>query len=147
MALTYTDFQTYPTDIADINSQYNAKIAAVEAFVVEDMAANGVTVSSAILKYFVFWYLCQSQVTTITAKTGENLPISKNSIPDVSMQVQNWNTGVEKLRALCGITDEEIEASKNSYYGYYPENEIIETLLSSSDVTINENYLSKRSML
>jgi hypothetical protein len=102
MALTYTDFQTYPTDIAGIDSTYNAKIAAIEAFIVEDMQYDGDAVDvGAILKYFAYWYLCHDQISTVTAKTGENIQIQKSSIPSFIKQVQAWDLGVEKLTDIC----------------------------------------------
>jgi hypothetical protein len=142
MALTYTSFQTYPTEIAGITSEYNSKIAAVESFVVEDMAAVGVTVDSAILKYFVYWYFCQQAVTNVTAKAGETLTISKTSIPAIDMQIQNWNTGVDKLRVACGITSEILK----SYYRLTLA-ERMHSFLESAGITINEKYISKISWL
>jgi len=142
MALTYTTFQTYPLEIAGITSEYNAKITAIENFVIEDLAYSGDAADvSAILKYFVFWFFCQSQVTTITAKTGETIQIQKTSIPALDMQIQNWNTGVDKLRTVFEITDEILDSMTGMTY------EKIHSLVEATGKTVNEKYLSKRSIL
>ena len=147
MALSYLTYQTYPLQITGITSEYNSKITAIETFVKSDMAAIGVTVTDAILSYFVYWFFCQDATTTVTPESGENSQVKEFSTPEIFKQVQAWNIGVDKLRVLCGITEEEIETTKSSYYGYYPESEIIESILSGTAITINEKYLSKRSLL
>jgi len=146
MALNYNTFQVYPLEIEGITSEYNTKITAVENFVKSDMAATGVTVTDAILSYFVFWFLCQDAAITVTIKTGETAPIAKTVYPSFDKQIQNWNIGVDKLRLLCGITEDEIENLMMTMYGY-ARKEAIEMLLSGDGITINSKYLSKRSLL
>jgi hypothetical protein len=119
MALNYLTFQTYPLQITGITSEYNSKITAIENFVKSDMAAVGVTVTDAILSYFVFWFFCQDTQTSVFAETGENSQVKEFSTPEIFKQVQAWNIGVEKLR----------------------------TVLEATGKTVNEKYLSKRSLL
>lgn len=148
MALSYLTFQTYPLQIVGITSEYNAKITAIETFVKSDMAAVGVTVTDAILSYFVFWFFCQDATTTVAVETGENSQVKEFSTPEVFKQVQAWNIGVDKLRALCGITDEEIETRIGySSNAYFPESEAIKAIILGTSITINQKYLSKRSLL
>jgi hypothetical protein len=147
MALTYSNFNAYPLQIVGINSDYNPKITAVENFVKSDMGAVGVNVTDAILSCFVFWFFCQDKTTTVTPENGEMSQVAEFSQPEIFKQIQAWNYGVDQLRVLCGITKEEIETIKNSYLGYYPEFEIIDSILSSGSITINTKYLSKRSAL
>lgn len=147
MALTYTNFTAYPTEIEGIDADYNATITAIETFVKNDMAAVGVTVSDAILVYFVFWFFCQDASGSVAAKTGETSPIMKNAYPDFVKQVRAWNTGVEKLRVLCGITPEMIKEVRNSFNGYFCETDIIDFLVTDLGISINQTYLSKRSAI
>jgi len=147
MALNYTSFQSFPLQIVGINSDYNAKITAIETFIKSDMAAVGVVVTDAILSYFVFWFFCQDDTSTVVVEAGENTQVKEFSEPAMTKQIQAWNIGVEKLRTLCGITQEAIDDIVNSNYGYYPEKKAIETILSGTTITINQKYLSKRSLL
>lgn len=144
MALNYNTFQVYPFEIDGITSEYNSKITAVETFVKSDMAATGVTVTDAILSYFVYWFLLQDASITVTIKTGETASISKTSYPSFEKQIQNWNIGVDKLRVLCGITD---EALLSYEYGMTRDYVRIHEIITAAGITINEKYLSKRSLL
>ncbi len=141
MALNYNTFQVYPLEIEGITSEYNSKITAVENFVKSDMAASGVVVTDAILSYFVYWFLLQDASITVTIKTGETVGIAKTSYPSFEKQIQNWNIGVDKLRALCEITEESISLAAGTL------SEKIHALVLASGNVINENYLSKRSLL
>jgi hypothetical protein len=147
MALNYLTFQTYPLDIAGIDSQYNAKITAIETFVKSDMGAVGVTVTDAILSYFVYWFLCQDKVTDLTVQGGETMPILKDSQPEIIKQVRAWNLGVDKLRSICGVTDEIVNERWIQPYTGLSLNEFFKSILDSASITINQNYLSKRSLL
>jgi hypothetical protein len=120
MVLTYSSFQTFPLQIVGITSDYNAKIQAIENFVIADLAYSGEASDiSAILPYFVFWFFCQDTQTTVFVETGENSQVKEFSTPEIFKQVQAWNIGVDKLR----------------------------TVLEATGKTINEKYLSKRSLL
>lgn len=120
MALTHTSFLSFPLQVVGITSDYNAKIQAIENFIISDMAYSGdASDLTAILPYFVFWYFCQDAATTVTPESGENSQVKEFSTPEIVKQVKNWNTGAEKLRAL---------------------------VLASGE-TINENDLSKRSLI
>lgn len=143
MATTYTAFTTYPLEITGITSDYNSKIAAIEAFVLSDMEYSGeASELTAILPYFIYWFFLQDKVTDATAQGGENMPILKDSQPDILKQIQNWNTGVKMLRAIFGITDEKLNALTGMTMG-----EKIHAFVLGSGKTINEKYLSKRSIL
>jgi len=143
MALNYTSFQSFPLQVIGITSDYNAKITAIENFVKSDMAPVGVTVTDAILSYFVFWFFCQDATTTVAVETGENSQVKEFSTPEIFKQVQAWNIGVDKLRVLCGITDDNIIWLGNSM----TTAEKIHHLVLAAGITINEKYLSKRSLL
>lgn len=143
MATTYTTFETYPLEIAGITSQYNSRIKAIEDFIIDDMALTGTDVEIAtILPYFIFWYFCQNEVTTVTAKTGETFQIQKTSIPDVSRQVQNWDIGVDKLRSALGITPDVLRS-----YHSLTLAERIHSFIENAGITMNEKYLLKISWL
>jgi hypothetical protein len=143
MALSYLTYQTYPLQITGITSEYNSKITAIETFVKSDMAAVGVTVTDAILSYFVYWFFCQDATTTVTPESGENSQVEEFSTPEIFKQVQAWNIGVDQLRVLCGITDDNIIWLGNSMI----LSQKIHHLVSAAGITINEKYLSKRSLL
>ena len=143
MATTYTVFETYPLEITGITSEHNPRIAAIETFVKEDMDYSGDESDlTAILPYFIYWFFLQDKVTDATAQGGENLPTLNDSQPDVSKQISNWNIGVKKLRALFGITDTALDALTCMTI-----REKIHALVLQSGKSINENYLSKRSIL
>lgn len=120
MALTFTGFKSFPLQIVGITEDYNAKINEIETFVVSDLAYSGeVGEVNAVLPYFVFWFFCQDAQTTVVVETGENAQVQEFSYPEIFKQVQNWNIGVEKLQAIC----------------------------DEKGTTVNEKYLSKRSLL
>ena len=146
MALNYLTFQTYPLQITGITSEYNSKITAIENFVKSDMAAVGVTVTDAILSYFVFWFFCQDTQTTVFVETGENSQTKEFSTPETIKQVNAWNIGVEKLRVVCGITEAILTERMTGLYSCL-EKSIIETILYENLISINTKYLSKRSLL
>ena len=156
MALTHADFMSFPLQIAGINDSqivtvndeettvylYDEKIGQIEDFVVEDLAYSGEASDvSDILPYFVFWYFCQDCQTTVFAETGENSQVKEFSTPEILKQVWAWNMGVKKLRDVLGITEEALSFA----CGTLSEN--IHSLVLSSGKTINENYLSMRSLL
>lgn len=145
MALTYSSFQTFPLQIVGVTSDYNAKITAIENFVTADLAYSGDAGDlTAILPYFVFWFFCQDTQTTVFVETGENSQVKEFSTPEILKQVQNWNIGVDKLRTLFGITDEIL----NSFnHGPIRECAKIHEIVLASGKTVNEKYLSKRSLL
>ena len=121
MALTFNNFKTYPIEIIGITADYNARITAIETFVLSDLEYSGEASDlNAILPYFVFWYFCQDRTTVVTAQTGENSQVQKEfSTPEIFKQVQAWNLGVKKLQ----------------------------TLIDANEETVNVYYLSKRSLL
>jgi len=142
MAITNATFKMFPLEIEGITSEWDTQITAIKNFVVSDMAAVGVTVSDTILSYFVYWFLCQEAATTVTAKTGETAPISKTTYPDFSKQIRTWNLGATILRTEFGITqailDNRIETS---------DTEKIKSILLGSDLSVNQKYLSKISLI
>jgi hypothetical protein len=142
MAITYLTFKTFPLEIEGITSEWDTQITAIKNFVVSDMAAVGVTVSDAILSYFVYWFLCQEASTTVTAETGETAPISKTTYPDFTKQIRAWNLGAISLRTAFGITqtilDNRIEIN---------DTEKIKAILLGSELSVNQKYLSKISLL
>lgn len=145
MATTYTEFETYPLEITGITSEHNPRIAAIEAFVKDDMDYSGDESDlTAILPYFIYWFFLQDKVTDVTAQGGENLPIPKDWQTYILKQLQNWNTGVKKLQALFGINQNTL-----SYYdrSLMTMGEKIHALVLESGKSINEKYLSKRSIL
>jgi hypothetical protein len=120
MALTFNDFETYPIEIIGITAYYNARIAAIETFVLSDLEYSGESSDlSTILPYFVFWYFCQDATTTVFVETGENSQVKEFTQPEIFKQVQAWNLGVKRLQ----------------------------TLIDANEETVNEYYLSKRSLL
>lgn len=137
-------FKSYPLQIVGISSDYDSLISEVEAFVVADMAYTGEANFESILPFFVFWALCQNAVTTIFAETGENTQIKEFSEPAMTKQIVNWNTGVSMLRAALGITDTAI--SDLDYSGMTLK-ERLQYLIDQAGISINLNYLSKRSIL
>ena len=150
--MTYEDFLYFPLQIVGIDLSntvgevttyvYNSKIEKINEFVVSEMAYSGDEDIDSILPYFVFWFFCQDAATTVFAETGENSQIKEFSVPSMDKQVSNWNIGVDKLRAVCGITDtlinEQIQGTLK---------EKIQSILDDNDISINTNYLSKRSVL
>lgn len=148
MATTYQSFLTYPLEITGITSEHNPRIAAIEEFILSDMEYSGEDSElTAILPYFIFWFFLQDKVTDATTQGGENLPILKDSQPDVLKQIANWNTGVKKLRDHLGITQAAIDVLRRSRLFRMTESEYVKTLASNLNISINENYLSKRSIL
>lgn len=142
MALTYNDFTSYPLQIVGITSAYNAKITAIENFVTSDLAYSGEASDiSAILPYFVFWFFCNDTTTTVFVETGENSQTKEFSTPETIKQVNAWNIGVDKLRTVLEITDDTIELASGTMA------EKIHSLVLATGKTINEKYLSKRSLL
>ena len=142
MVLTYSSFQTFPLQIVGITSDYNAKIQAIENFVIADLAYSGEASDiSAILPYFVFWFFCNDTTTTVFVETGENSQTKEFSTPETIKQVTAWNIGVEKLRTVFEITDDAIELASGTM------TEKIHSLVLATGKTINEKYLSKRSLL
>ena len=118
--MNYTTFKEYPLQIIGITSEYNPKIAAIENFVIADMAYSGdIEDLSEILPYFVFWCFCKDAQTTVFVETGENAQVKEFSHPEIFKQIQAWNIGVIKLSAL----------------------------ISSTGETVNEKYLSKISLI
>jgi hypothetical protein len=160
MALTYSNFNSFPLQIVGINSDYNSKITAIENFVKSDMAITGATVSDAVLAYFVFWFFCQESASSVWAETGENSQVTEFSEPSMLKQIQAWNLGVDQLRVICGITEEEIRNLSLRYifnvpsFSYFYEKtqvvfayEKMKFILDEKKISINMNYLSKRSFL
>jgi hypothetical protein len=142
MALTYLSFQSFPLQIVGISSDYNAKITAIENFVISDLAYSGDAEDlTAVLPYFVFWFFCQDAQTTVFSETGENSQVKEFSNPETYKQERAWNIGVEKLRTLFGITDEALSMAAGTMA------EKIHALVLGSGKTVNEKYLSKRSLL
>lgn len=140
--MNYTTFQSYPLQIVGITSDYNAKITAIENFVIADLAYSGTAGDvTEILPYFVFWFFCQDAQMTVFVETGENSQVKEFSTPEILKQVQMWNIGVEKLRTLFGITDEALSLAAGTMA------EKIHALVLASGETVNEKYLSKRSLL
>lgn len=140
--MTYTTFQQYPLQIVGITSDYNAKITAIENFVIADLAYSGDAGDVvSILPYFVFWFFCQDAQTTVFVETGENSQVKEFSTPEILKQVQMWNVGADKLRTLLGVTDEALSLAAGTTA------EKIHTLVLASSKTVNEKYLSKRSLL
>jgi hypothetical protein len=140
--MNYTTFQAYPLQIVGITSDYNAKITAIENFIIADLAYSGTAGDvTEILPYFVFWFFCQDAQTTVFTETGENSQVKEFSTPEILKQVQMWNLGVEKLRTLFGITDEALSLTAGTMA------EKIHALVLGSGKTVNEKYLSKRSLL
>lgn len=152
MALTYADFLEYPLQIAGIDASetvgetttyfYSEKITEIETFVVEDMAYNGSVSLSAILPYFVYWFICRDWKSNVMVEAGESEQLKEFTVPSIMKQVRNWNIGVDKLRAALGITDELIDEQNQTFVS-----QAIHNILESNDISINENYLSKRSLL
>ena len=102
MALTYTAFQKFPLQIVGIDADYNAKITAIEEFVVADLAYSGTASDiTSVLPYFVFWFFCQDRATNVSVETGENLQLKEFTEPAIEKQINAWNLGVEKLTAIC----------------------------------------------
>ena len=102
MALTYTAFEKFPLQIVGIDADRNAKISAIEEFVVADMAYSGTASDiTSVLPYFIFWFFCQEKSTTVSAETGENLQLKEFTEPAIEKQINAWNLGVEKLAAIC----------------------------------------------
>lgn len=156
MALTHDDFMIYPLQIVGIDLSvpgegegtediyiYDEKIQYIEKFVVEDMSYSGEASDvSAILPYFVYWFFLQNETSMSVVNAGENYQVKEFTEPSILKQVKNWNTGVEKLRALFGITNEGLAALSNMSLS-----EKIHSFVLQSGKTINENYLSKRTLL
>lgn len=72
MALNYQSFQNFPLQIVGITSDYNAKITAIENYVVSDIAYSGdASDLTAILPYFVFWFFCNDAQTTVVVESGK----------------------------------------------------------------------------
>ena len=141
--MNYLTFQSFPLQIIGITSDYNAKITAIENFVISDIAYSGLAGDlTNILPYFVFWYFCDDASTSVFVEAGENGQTKEFSYPEVFKQVYAWNLGVEKLRTLLGITDEDIALIESGTLS-----EKIHSLVLSSGRTLNEKYLSKRSLL
>ena len=62
MALTYTAFQKFPLQIVGIDADYNAKITAIEEFVIADLAYSGTASDiTSVLPYFVFWFFVKTK--------------------------------------------------------------------------------------
>ena len=150
--MTYEDFLNFPLQIVGIDlSQtvgetttyvYDSKISKINEFVIDEMAYSGDEDLTDILPYFVFWFFCQDAATTVFAETGENIQVKKFTTPSMDKQIKNWNTGVDKLRAILGITDTLID---EQIQGTLKEK--IQSILDENDISININYLSKRSSL
>jgi hypothetical protein len=142
MALNYTSFQSFPLQIVGITSDYNSKITSIEKFVIEDLAYSGTASDvTAILPYFVFWFFCNDAKTTVTPENGEMSQVSEFSTPEIFKQVQAWNIGVKKLRAVFEITDEALDLASGTM------SEKIHALVLASGKTVNEKYLSTRSLI
>ena len=102
MALTYTAFEKFPLQIVGIDADRNTKIAAIEEFVVADLAYSGTASDiTSVLPYFIFWFFCQDRATTVSVETGENLQLKEFTEPAIEKQINAWNLGVEKLAAIC----------------------------------------------
>lgn len=156
MALTHDDFMIYPLQIVGIDSSipgegegdedtyiYDEKIQEIENFVVEDMSYSGEASDvSAILPYFVYWFFLQNETSMSVVNAGENYQVKEFTEPSILKQVKNWNTGVDKLRVLFGITDESLDALTCMRMS-----EKIHFFVLQSGKIINENYLSKRTLL
>ena len=143
MALTYQSFQTYPLQIEGIDSSFDSLISEIEAFVISDLAYSGDADDlTAILPYFVFWFFCQNCTSSANAMTGENSQVKELSEPVMFKQVNNWNTGVNMLRVLFGVTEDLLCDYLSS-----PLHVRIHELVLASGKTVNEKYLSKRSLL
>jgi len=142
MALTYSNFLSFPIQIVGVNSDYNAKITAIENFVVSDLAYSGTASDlTAILPYFVFWFFCNDTTTTVV-ESGENGQVKEFSYPETIKQETAWNIGVDKLRTVFGITDDGLAELVSGSLS-----DKIHALVLASDKTVNEKYLSKRSRL
>lgn len=156
MALTHDDFMIYPLQIVGIDSSipgegegdediyiYDEKIQEIENFVVEDMSYSGEASDvSAILPYFVYWFFLQNETSMSVVNAGENYQVKEFTEPSILKQVKNWNTGVDKLRVLFGITDESLDVLTCMRMS-----EKIHFFVLQSGKIINENYLSKRTLL
>lgn len=148
MALDHSDFEKYPLVIAGISASegsgesivylYDSYIGEIEDYVVSEMAYVGSVDIDAVLPYFVFFKICQDLQTTVTINAGENVKLDKLSEPSIDAQVRNWNTGVDKLRALLGITPAVLDAQIGLF-----ECHKIHSLVESSGLVINEHYLNK----
>lgn len=102
MALNYTAFQQFPLQIIGISSDYNAKITAIENFVVADLSYTGDAGDiEAILPYFVFWFFCQDEKSSVVVEVGENSQIKEFSFPEITKQVMAWDLAVEMLLVVC----------------------------------------------
>lgn len=156
MSLTHAEFMSFPLQIAGIDDSqivmvdneettvylYDEKIGQIEDFVVEDLAYSGEASDvSDILPYFVFWYFCQDCQTTVFAETGENSQVKEFSTPEISKQIQAWNIGVKKMREVFSITDEALSLACGTLC------ERIHSLVLASGKTVNEKYLSMRSLI
>jgi hypothetical protein len=152
MALTYADFTKFPIQIIGIDANetideevvylYDEKIEEIEDFVISDIAYSGEAADlTAILPYFVFWYFCNDATSQVVVESGENGQVKEFSYPEVFKQVQAWNIGVDKLRAVFEITDDKLNLVNGSM------SQKIHALVLAAGKTINEKYLSKRSLL
>jgi len=78
MALTYTAFQKFPLQIVGIDADYNAKITAIEEFVLADLAYSGTESDiTSVLPYFVFWFFLSRQGDNRIRRNGRKLAIKR----------------------------------------------------------------------
>ena len=100
--MEYTAFEIYPLQILGIDESHNSEIAAIEDFIVSDIAYTGdANDLIPILPYFVFHNFCESRRSKVTALNGESAQVAEFTIPSYNEQKKVWNIGVEKLNALC----------------------------------------------
>lgn len=148
MALTYQNFLKYPIKISGIDSTYDSYIKDIEDFLIADLAYSGTASDLGnILPYFAFFLLCQDKNSTVDANAGESAQVKEFTETSTTKQIQAWNIGVDKLRVILGITQNEIDNIRRLSKGFYSEYDAIEMLLSDLGISINEKYLSKINLL
>lgn len=148
MSLNYQSFLKYPIKINGIDSTYDSYIKDIEDFLIADLAYSG-TASDLddILPYFTFFLLCQDKNSTVDANVGESTQVKEFTEASTTKQIKAWNIGVDKLRVILEITQNEIDNIRRLSKGFYSECDAIEMLLSDLGISINEKYLSKISLL
>lgn len=152
MSVTHADFEKYPLQIAGIGKSegtgeskvyiYDKLLSEIKDFVVLNMSYTGTVNIDNVLPYFVFYFFNQEYLTTVTANNGENIKIDKVSQPAIYKQIWAWNTGVDLLRGLFGITDQLINERTELF-----ECEKIHAIVEGLGISINEHYLNKIRML
>lgn len=100
--MDYTNFLTYPIQILGITESYNSEIEAIKNVVLNDLEySGGVSDLDTVLPYFVFYYFCERNATTVSAQTGEQMQVAEFTIPSIEKQIKVWNLGAKMLNDIC----------------------------------------------